>query len=121
MLYDITAVATCVVVLGFVLWDGRISRVEQYILMVCCLVLGATSWVTSILQNTVFAGGWNAYVVFGVLAALMVWKAPSGKFANYVLMLCMLVLGSTALATSVLPPLVNSAFTAIGAVFSGAL
>lgn len=121
MPYDVTAVATCVVVLFFVLWDGKISKIEGYILAVCALVLGATSWVTSILQATVFSAGVNAYVVFGVLAAFLLWKGPAGKAKGYLLILCGLVLGSTALVTGILPPLVNSAFDAIGVLFSEGL
>lgn len=119
MLYDITAVVTCVVIVGYVLWDGRITKLDQYLLMVGCLVIGSTSFVTDLLGSTVFSAGVNAYVVFGVLAALMIWKAPSGKAANYMLMLCMLVLGSTTIATNILPPLVNGAFDGLAAFFDG--
>lgn len=118
MFYDITAVATCVVVLGFVLWDGHISKVEAYILTVCCLVLGATSWVTNFLMGTVFAAEWNAYVIAGILATLIIWKGPAGKAKAYMLSVCALILGSTALVTSILPPVVNGVFTAIGAFFT---
>lgn len=121
MLYDVTAVATCVVVLAFVLWDGHISRIEAYILAVCCLVLGATSFVTSFLQSTVFSAGWNAYVVFGVLAALVLWKGPAGKARGYILMVCALVLGSTTLVTGILPPLINGAFDGIAVLFKNGL
>lgn len=117
-MYDITAVATCVVVLIFVLWDGKISKIEAYILAVCALVLGATSWVTGLLQATVFSWGPNAYVVFGVLAAFLLWKGPQGKAKGYLLILCGLVLGSTTLITQLLPPLVNSAFSALGVLFT---
>lgn len=119
MLYDITAVVTCVVIVGYVLYDGRIGKVDQYLLMIGCLVIGSTSFVTELLSTTVFSAGVNAYVTFGVLALLMIWKAPSGKAANYILMLCMLVLGSTNIATSVLPPLVNGAFDWLAAFFAG--
>lgn len=118
MLYDITAVATCVVVLVFVLWDGHISKVEAYILGVCCLILGATSWMTNFLQGTVFAAEWNAYVVAGVLAALVIWKGPAGKVKAFLLMACALVLGSTALVTGILPPLVDMAFNAVAVLLS---
>lgn len=121
MLYDITAVATCVVVLAFVLWDGHISKVEAYILMVCCLVLGATSWVTNFLNGTVFAAGWNAYVVAGVLAGLIIWKGPAGKVKACMLSVCALILGSTALVTGILPPLVNVAFDAVAVLFTEGL
>jgi hypothetical protein len=121
MLYDITAVATCIVALVFILWDGHISKVEAYILGVCCLVLGATSWVTNFLQGTVFSAGWNAYVVAGILAALVIWKGPAGKIKAFILMACALVLGSTALVTGILPPLVNSIFSMIGVFFTEGL
>lgn len=118
MLYDMTAVATCVVALVFILWDGHISKVESYILAVCCLILGATSWVVNFLQGTVFAAEWNAYVVAGVLAALVIWKGPAGKIKGFILMACALILGSTTLVTSILPPLTNSLFEATELVFS---
>lgn len=121
MLYDITAVAACVVALVFILWDGHISKIESYILAVCCLILGATSWVVNFLQGTVFAQSWNAYVVAGVLAALVLWKGPAGKIKAFLLMLCCLVLGSTALVTGILPPLVNGVFSAIGVFFTEGL
>lgn len=121
MLYDITAVATCVVVLVFILWDGHISKIESYVLAVCCLVLGATSWVVNFLQGTVFAAEWNAYVVAGVLAALVIWKGPAGKVKGFILMACALVLGSTSLVTGILPPLVDMAFTAVGALLTEGL
>ena len=121
MLYDITAIATCVVALVFILWDGHISKIESYILAVCCLVLGATSWVVNFLQGTVFAQSWNAYVVAGVLLALVLWKGSAGKVKGYILMVCCLVLGSTALVTGILPPLVNSAFAAVGVLFTEGL
>jgi hypothetical protein len=121
MLYDITAVATCVVALVFILWDGHISKVESYILAVCCLILGATSWVTNFLQGTVFAAQWNAYVVAGVLAALVIWRGPAGKIKGFILMACCLVLGSTALVTGILPPLVNGIFAAVGVFFTEGL
>ena len=121
MIYDITAVATCVVVLVFVLWDGHISKIESYILAVCCLILGATSWVVNFLQGTVFAAEWNAYAVAGVLAALVIWKGPAGTVKGYILMACCLVLGSTALVTGILPPLVNMGISAIGTLLSEGL
>jgi hypothetical protein len=121
MLYDITAVATCVVALVFILWDGHVSKVESYILAVCCLILGATSWVVNFLQGTVFAQAWNAYVVAGVLAALVIWSGVGGKIKGYILMVCALVLGSTALVTGILPPLVNGLFSAIGVFFTEGL
>ena len=121
MPYDITAVVTCVVVLAFVLWDGKISKIEAYILAVCALVLGATSWVTGLLQATVFQTGANAYVVFGLLAALILWKGPQGKAKGYLLILCGLVLGSTTLVTELLPPLVNGVFDAVGVLFTQGL
>ena len=121
MFYDATAIATCVVVLVFVLWDGHISKIESYFLAVCCLILGATSWVVNFLQGTVFAAEWNAYAVAGVLAALVIWKGPGGKAKGFILMACCLVLGSTALVTGILPPLVNMAFDAIGALLSEGL
>jgi CDP-diglyceride synthetase len=121
VLYDITAVVTCVVVAVFVLWDGKISKIEAYILAVCALVLGATSWVTNILQATVFRTGANAYVVFGLLAIFVLWKGPQGKARGYILILCGLVLGSTALVTELLPPLVNSAFDALAVLFAQGL
>jgi hypothetical protein len=119
MLYDITAIAVCVVALVFILWDGHISKVESYVLAVCCLVLGATSWVVDLLQGTVFAAEWNAYVVAAVLALLVIWKGPAGKVKGFLLMLCALVLGSTAVVTTVLPPIVNMIIGAIGAFFVG--
>jgi len=119
MLYDITAIAVCVVALVFILWDGHISKVESYVLAVCCLVLGATSWVVDLLQGTVFAAEWNAYVVAAVLALLVIWKGPAGKVKGFLLMLCALVLGSTAVVTTILPPIVNMIIGAIGAFFVG--
>jgi hypothetical protein len=121
MLYDITAVATCVVALIYILWDGHISKIDSYILVVCCLVLGATSWVTGFLETTVFAQAWNAYVVAGVLAALVIWSGVGGKVKGYILMVCGLILGSTALVTGILPPLVNSLFSGIGVFFTEGL
>ena len=121
MLYDVTAIATSIVVLVFVLWDGHISKVESYVLAVCCLVLGATSYVVNFFQGTVFAAEWNAYVVAGVLAALVIWKGPAGKAKGYILMACCLVLGSTSLVTGILPPLVNMAFDAVGVLFTEGL
>lgn len=120
MLYDITAVATCVVALVFILWDGHISKIESYVLAVCCLILGATSWVVDLLQGTVFAAEWNAYVVAAVLAFLVIWKGPAGKAKGFMLMGCALVLGSTSIVTSILPPIVNMIIGAIGAFFVGA-
>lgn len=119
MPYDITAVAACVVALGFILWDGHISKIESYVLAVCCLILGATSWVVDILQGTVFAAEWNAYVVAAVLALLVIWKGPAGKVKGFLLMICALILGSTSIVTSILPPIVNTAIAAIGAFFVG--
>lgn len=121
MLYDITAVATCVVVLVFILWDGKVSKIEAYLLAVCCLVLGATSWVANFLQGTVFAQPWNAYVVAGILATIIIWKGPAGKAKAYMLSVCALILGSTALVTGILPPLVNTALSAVGALLSEGL
>jgi hypothetical protein len=121
MPYDITAIATCTVVLAFVLWDGHISKIEAYILTVCCLVLGATSWVSNFMQTTLFTGGWNAYVVAGVLGALVIWKGPAGKAKAFMLGVCALILGSTYLVTSTLPPLVNGVFAMIGAIFTNGL
>ena len=121
MLYDITAVAICVVALVFILWDGHISKIESYVLAVCCLVLGATTWVVDFLQGTVFAQEWNAYVVAGVLAALVIWKGPAGKVKGFLMMACCLVLGSTALVTGLLPPLLNMAVDAIGVLLSEGL
>lgn len=118
MAYDITAVVTCLVVLGFIVWDGHISRIEAYILTVCCLILGATSWVVNLLQGTVFAAEWNAYVVAGILAVLIIWKGPAGTAKAYMLCVCALILGSTATVTSILPPVVNGVFTAIGVFFT---
>ena len=118
MPYDITAVVTCGVVLAFVLWDGKISKIEGYILAVCALVLGATSWVTGLLQATVFAWGLNAYLLFAVLTGLILWKGPTGKAKGYLLIVCGLVLGSTTLVTQLLPPLVNGAFDALGVLFT---
>ena len=121
MLYDITAVAICVVALVFILWDGHISKAESYVLAVCCLVLGATSWVVNFLQGTVFAQEWNAYVVAGVLAALVIWKGPAGKVKGFLLMACALVLGSTSLVTGILPPLLNMGIDAVSALLSEGL
>lgn len=121
MLYDITAVAICVVALVFILWDGHISRIESYVLAVCCLILGATTWVVDFLQGTVFSAQWNAYAVAGVLAALIVWKGPAGKVKGLLLMVCALILGSTALVTGLLPPLVNMAVDAIGVLLTEGL
>ena len=121
MIYDVTAIATSIVVLIFVLWDGHISKVESYLLAVCCLILGATSYVVNFLQGTVFAAEWNAYAVAGVLAALVIWKGPAGKAKGYILMACCLVLGSTSLVTGILPPLVNMAFDAVGVLFTEGL
>jgi hypothetical protein len=120
MIYDITAVATCVVALVFILWDGHISKIESYVLAVCCLILGATSWVVDILQGTVFAAEWNAYVVAAFLAFLVIWKGPAGKVKGFILMICALILGSTSIVTSILPPIVNMIIGAISAFFVGA-
>lgn len=121
MLYDITAIAICVVALVFILWDGHISKIESYILMVCCLVLGATSWVVDFLQGTVFAQEWNAYAVAGVLTFLVLWKGPAGKVKGFLLMGCALVLGSTSLVTSILPPLLNTGVDAVASLLAGTL
>lgn len=121
MLYDMTAVAICVVALVFILWDGHISVAEAYILGGCCLVLGATSWVVDFLQGTVFAQEWNAYAVAGILMALILWKGPAGKVKGVLLMFCALILGSTALVTGVLPPLLNALVDAIGVLLTEGL
>lgn len=121
MYYDITAVAISVVIIAIVLWDGHISKVESYFLAVCCLILGATSWVVNFLQGTVFAAEWNAYVVAGALAALVIWKGAAGKVKSTILMFCCLVLGSTALVTGLLPPLVNMAVDAASALLNKGL
>jgi hypothetical protein len=87
----------------------------------CALVLGATSWVVNFLQGTVFAAEWNAYAVAGILATLIIWKGPAGKAKAYMLGVCALILGSTALVAGVLPPLVNTAIAAVGALLSEGL
>lgn len=118
MPYDITAVAVAVVIIAIVLWDGHISKIESYFLAVCCLILGATSWVVDFLQGTVFAQEWNAFVVAGVLVLLLIWKNPTGKVKSAILMFCCLILASTTIVTSILPPIVNTAIYAFGAFLS---
>lgn len=121
MPYDITAIVTCAAILAWILRDGRISTVETYFLVVCCFVLGATSWVTNFLHGTVFSLGVDPYVVCGALMILVIWRGSGGKGNAYILMVCALVLGSTTLVTSILPPLVNGLFAMIGALFTNGL
>lgn len=121
MPYDITAIVTCAAILVWILRDGRISTPETYGLVVCCLVLGATSWVTNFLHSTVFSLGVNPYVVCGALGLLVIFRGNGGKRDAYILMVCALVLGSTTLITSILPPLVNGLFSMIAALFTNGL
>lgn len=118
MAYDITAVAVCVVVLIAVLWDGRISKGESYLLLICCLVVGATSMVTGLLDGMLFSHGINAYVVCAaLLAVVIIFKKFTEKIRGYIIGACALVLGSSQAFTSWLPPMVNGFFSAIGAFF----
>ena len=67
------------------------------------------------LQGTVFAAEWNATRRWGA-------RGPGDLEAagrkGDILMACCLVLGSMALVTGILPPLVNMAFHAVGGLFT---
>lgn len=118
MAYDITAVAVCVVTLVAVLYDGRISKAESYLLLVCCLVVGATSMVTGILDGMLFSHGINAYTVCAfLLAVVIIFRKFTDKIRGYLIGACALVLGSSQAFTSWLPPMINGFFAAIGEFF----
>jgi hypothetical protein len=51
----------------------------------------------------------------------VIWKGPAGKAKAFMLGVCALILGSTYLVTSTLPPLVNGLFAMIGAIFTNGL
>jgi hypothetical protein len=116
MAYDLTAV----VVAGFLLWlvlrDGRISKPETIILALCCLILGGTSWVSGML-HPLFGVGVNAYVVALCIGGFLLYKFLKGRFVvqdGYLMGICGVVLGSSQIFTSWLPPMVNGVFAMLG-------
>jgi hypothetical protein len=120
MAYDITAVLASVAILVAVLWDGRISKWESYLLLVCCAIVGATSFVVGLLDSILFNRGANAYVIAAILLFIVIaFKKFTEKIRGYIIGACALVLGSSQAITSWLPPLVNGWFDVLAAFFGG--